>query len=266
VLQLLSDLHLRTTVFVVGQDAALAQNREWFARLGASGHEIANHSYYHEPWMHRRSEADIDDELARAEESIHAATGRKPRGFRGPGFARSDAIMRALARRGYLYDASSLPTFIGPLARAYYFRSARLTQDQRRDRMDLFGSFSDGFQSNRRHRVPVDGTCIAELPVTTMPALRLPIHVSYILYIATRSKALALAYFRTALQMCKLSGTEPSILLHPLDFLSARECPELAFFPAMDLDPHVKGTVLVAALQALAGTFDVVSMEEFAAM
>jgi peptidoglycan/xylan/chitin deacetylase (PgdA/CDA1 family) len=117
-LDLLSDLRLQITVFVVGQDAALSYNRASLAEISRAGHEIGNHSFHHEPWLHRRSDAEIDEELERAEESIALATGHRPLGFRGPGFAKSAAIFNILARRGYLYDASTLPTFIGPLARA----------------------------------------------------------------------------------------------------------------------------------------------------
>lgn len=266
VLRILADLNLRITFFIVGQDAALPQNADALAQIAAGGHEIGNHSYFHEPWMHRRTESQIDDEFARSEESIEQVTGRRTRGFRGPGFTRSSAIMQTLARRGYLYDASCLPTFIGPLARAYYFRATRLSSAEMRERADLFGSFGDGFQPNRRHRICVGGRSMVEIPVTTMPGTRLPIHISYVLYIAAIAPALALAYFRSALALCAITGTEPSILLHPLDFLTARECPELAFFPAMNLEPHAKANVVVQALSALTRAFDVVSMEEFAAM
>jgi hypothetical protein len=85
-----------------------------------------------------------------------------------------------------------------------------------------------------------------------------------VLYLATVSPALALGYFRAALGLCKLTGTEPSILLHPLDFLSGADCPELAFFPAMNLDPGVKRSVLLQALQALADDFEVLPLREVA--
>lgn len=266
VLQTLQRLRLRITFFVVGQDAALEYNRDALAQITDRGHEVGNHSYHHEPWMHRRTEHEIDDELARAEESIERATGRVPRGFRGPGFVRSQTLVDVLVRRRYLYDASSLPTFIGPLARAYYFRSAKLGLRERQERHDLYGNFADGFHSNRRHRLYSRDSALAEIPVTTMPGLRLPIHVSYVLYIATFSPGLALAYFRAALALCKMTGNEPSILLHPLDFLTIRECPELAFFPAMNLEPSVKRDVLVRVLLDLVQHYEVVSLEEFAAL
>jgi hypothetical protein len=211
--------------------------------------------------MHRRDAGAIDDELARAEAAIEGATGHHPRGFRGPGFTRSSTILEALVRRGYAYDASSLPTFIGPLARAYYFRSVSLSPEARSEREDLFGRFGDGFRPNRRHVIDVRNGSIVEIPVTTMPGFRVPIHVSYVLYLAAFSPAAALLYFRCALAACKATRTEPSILLHPLDFLSGDECPELAFFPGMSLDPGVKRHVVGEAIRMLAKGFQVVPMQ-----
>jgi peptidoglycan/xylan/chitin deacetylase (PgdA/CDA1 family) len=111
VLRLLDELGLRITFFIVGQDAALEQNREAMAALGRSGHEIGCHSLRHEPWLHLYAEDEIEHELASAEEHIEAATGHRPRGFRGPGFSLSEATLRVLERRGYRYDAT---TFRGP--------------------------------------------------------------------------------------------------------------------------------------------------------
>jgi peptidoglycan/xylan/chitin deacetylase (PgdA/CDA1 family) len=261
-LSLLQELGLRITFFIVGQDAAIAANAEPISQIGQAGHEIGNHSFHHEPWMHRRPEAEIDDELARAEESIEGATGQCPRGFRGPGFTQSAELLKTLVRRGYAYDASSLPTFIGPLARSYYFHTAKLTREAMREREDLFGRFGDGFRPNRQHRLQTPDGAIAEIPTTTFPGLRLPFHISYVLYIATISPALALAYFRTALRLCKASGTQPSILLHPLDFLTDRECPELAFFPAMALDPELKQSILRTALRMLSIQFEILPLGE----
>ena len=262
-LELLESHGLRITFFIVGQDADIAENAEALRSIPLHGHEIGNHSFHHEPWLHRRSEAEIDLELHQAENSIENATGRRPSGFRGPGFVRSDTLLRVLVQRGYLYDASSLPTFIGPLARAYYFKSTKLDKAARDERHDLFGKFADGFELNRHHRIDTESGPIEEIPVTTMPGLRLPIHISYVLYIATMSPSLAIAYFRCALELCRLTGTEPSILLHPLDFIDERECPELRFFPAMSLKADVKVGIVDKAVRMLASAFDVVPVINF---
>ena len=256
-LRVLRDLGLRITFFIVGQDAAIAANAETLRSIADDGHEIGNHSFHHEPWIHRRPQREIEAELALAEDSIERATAQRPKGYRSPGFANSSAVFGALARRGYQYDASRLPTFIGPIARAYYFRSTKLDEQQKAERADLFGSFTDGFLPNRRHLIDTPAGSLTEVPVTTFPAVRLPIHVSYVLYLATFSPALARAYFSAALFACRCAGSEPSILLHPLDFLTARDCPELDFFPAMTLDPNVKRRMLVFALEELIRNYDV---------
>ena len=47
------------------------------------------------------------------------------------------------------------------------------------------------------------------------------------------SPALARLYFQLALALCRATGSPPSLLLHPLDFLGAEDVPELSFFPGM---------------------------------
>ena len=58
-LSLLERLQLRITFFVVGQDAARAENAEPLAALARAGHEIGNPSFRHEPWMHRYPAAEV---------------------------------------------------------------------------------------------------------------------------------------------------------------------------------------------------------------
>ena len=263
VLRFLKEADLRITVLIVGQDAALPKNREALQSIAQAGHEIGNHSFHHEPWLHTRTATQIEDEIARAEEAIVKATGQRPVGFRGPGFTKSPSILRALARRGYAYDASTFPTFIGPLARAYYFRTAKLDPAAARERAGLFGRFEDGFERNRYHVIETAYGPIAEIPVTTMPGLRVPIHVSYLLYLHAVSPALAKAYFAFALQLCRLTRTEPSILLHPLDFLGAQDCPALRFFPAMNLPTETKVQVVRDSCAQLASAFTVGPLIEY---
>src|SRR2546427_7295828 len=85
VLDFLRARNLTITVFIVGQDAALDKNRELLRSIAAGGHEIGNHSFHHEPWLHLYSEERSDTELRPAEEHIERATGRRPPGFCGPG-------------------------------------------------------------------------------------------------------------------------------------------------------------------------------------
>ena len=112
----------------------------------------------------------------------------------------------------------TLPTYLGPVARAYYFWTAHLTPAQRAERKQLFGSFRDGLRPVKPYRWSLSGgRTLLEIPVTTMPVLKAPFHLSYLLYMARVSERLMMSYLRTALAVCRASGVEPSFLLHPLD-------------------------------------------------
>lgn len=263
-LEVLDSLGLSITVFVVGQDAALEKNQRALASIAKAGHEIGNHSFHHEPWLHLYSPQQVEDEIALAEEHILAATGKKPVGFRGPGYSLSPNVLDVLARRGYRYDGSTFPTFLGPLARAYYFFTARLTRAEREERKRLFGAWSEGFRPVRPYWWQVGERRLLEIPVTTMPLFRVPIHVSYLLYLRQFSRAAAGLYFRQALALCRLTGVGPSLLLHPLDFLGSDDEPDLSFFPAMRLPGKVKVEFTTRVLRLFAKQFEVLSMHEHA--
>jgi peptidoglycan/xylan/chitin deacetylase (PgdA/CDA1 family) len=264
ILGILERLGLTITFFIVGQDAAIAANKTALASIARAGHEIANHSFKHEPWLHLYSDAEIAAELDRAGDAIEAATGHRPRGFRGPGFSISKSVLEALKQRGYQYDASTFPTYIGPLARTYYFVTSRLPAEERRKRGILFGKLSDGLRPLKAYEWQLGDGPLLEIPVTTMPLIKAPFHPTYILYLAMYSTAAARQYFRTALAACRASGVEPSLLLHPLDFLGKEDKTGLDFFPAMTVPTAKKLEHMDFILRTYASRFEVLPMGAYA--
>ncbi len=134
ILDFLEKRGLKITFFIVGQDAILEKNHNAIRSIADAGHEIGNHSFNHETWLPMYPEQQIETELSRTEEQIERISGKKPIGFRGAGYSLSTTILQILTRRGYQYDASTLPTFIGPLARIYYFMTAKLTHEDKENR------------------------------------------------------------------------------------------------------------------------------------
>jgi len=265
ILAMMREKNLTITVFIVGRDADDPENHDALRAIAQAGHEIGNHSYHHEPWLHRYTAEQLHEEIVRAELAIERATGCRPRGFRGPGFSHSPATWETLASLHYLYDASSLATFIGPLARAYYLlRSPACCKEEREKRQLLFGRWREGLRPNRPYWLATSSGRLLEIPVTTIPFLRLPMHLSYLLYLSRWSESLADAYCRLALTLCRVAGVPPSWLLHPLDFLGADDAPDLGFFPAMDLPANIKLARLSRWLDWFARSFEVVPLYRLA--
>ena len=264
-LKFLQERNLNITFFIVGQDAALDKNLDALEQISEAGHEIGNHSFNHEPWLHLYSKEQLNEEFEKTENAIARFTSQKLIGFRGPGYSLSPTVLEVLAERGYEYDCSTLPTYIGPVARAYYFlASPNMSAEEKEKRKKLFGKFSDGFQSLKPYKWQIGEKSLVEIPVTTLPIFKVPIHASYVIYLSTFSKLAAKTYWKTAVQMCKLTGTQLSLLLHPLDFLSGEDAPELKFFPAMNLPIEKKLEFMSDILETFQDSFSILNMRQHA--
>jgi peptidoglycan/xylan/chitin deacetylase (PgdA/CDA1 family) len=253
--------NLTITAFIVGQDAALKKNHDLLRSIAAAGHEIGNHSFRHEPWLHLYSEKQIEAELAMAEENIERATGQTPIGFRAPGHSVSRATLLVLKRRGYLYDASTLPNYLAPLARMYYFMNGTFTVEQKRRLKLIGGTFREPIKP---YQWRIGNGTLMEIPVTTMPILKIPIHLSYLMCLRVFSSSLALQYFNVALKICQWNGVQPSLLLHPTDFLGRDDVTELPFVPGMNLPSEKKLEFVSDVLHCLSTQFTVLTVQQHA--
>jgi len=262
VLDLFDELGITLTFFVVGQDADRDENRPVLRSIADRGHEIGNHSYHHEPWLHLYSKDRIVEEFVRSEACIERATGKKTIGFRGPGFSYSQDVLQVLCDRGYQYDASTFPTFLGPIARAYYFLHSGFGKKERDQRNHLFGDWNAGFQRLRPFRWHFENGSLVEVPVTTMPWFKVPIHLSYVMYLATFSRSVAAFYFYSALNFCWLNRVQPSLLLHPLDFMGSDDETGLSFFPGMSSNAATKVQLARELLGWMSRKFECLTMQE----
>lgn len=258
IVELFGELKQSTTVFVIGADAARDDGAEAVSSFARCGHEVGNHSYEHEPWLQRYDAQRLAAEVDRTHEAIVAAGAPAPVGFRAPGYSHTPELFRLLIERGYQYDASVLPTWIGPLARYQHFRSTELSDEQREDRADLFGGFGQARWSLHPQRLRAAGGQIVELPVTTLPVARVPMHGSYLIQLYSISPRLARGYFRAAVRLCRARGVGMSMLIHPTDILDRRDAPAMEFFPGMGVAASDKVAFITWVLQTMQANFDVV--------
>lgn len=257
-------LDIKITFFVVGQDAAIEKNHKVLQSIIERGHEIGNHSFHHESWLKTYSKEKIEAEIEMAEEAIVKATGTRTNMFRGPGFSWSSDLLEVLQKRNYIFDASTLPTYISPLLRQYYFAKSNLSKEEKENRKELFGSFREGFYPLKPYIWNLKNkTKLLEIPVTTMPIFKLPFHQSYLLYISGVSNFLMKSYLRFAIFMCKITNTPPSYLLHPLDLIGGDDVPQLSFFPGMNIKSEKKLEVFETAITMLKKNFELLPMSAF---
>lgn len=102
---------------------------------------------------------------------------------------------------------------MGPVARAIFLTSKLPPEES--ERKGLYGSFRSAFGKLRPYQW---NNGLTEIPVTTMPLTRLPIHLTYLVFLASFCMPLAILYWKIALTFCRLRGVAPSILLHPTRF------------------------------------------------
>lgn len=96
-LDTLERLGVKATFFLVGEQV---QRYPYFARaIAQAGHEIGNHGFYHVN-LTLLPEAQIAEQLARAQEVITNVTGQVPRYFRPPGGQYSRAVLQAAHNLG----------------------------------------------------------------------------------------------------------------------------------------------------------------------
>jgi peptidoglycan-N-acetylglucosamine deacetylase len=74
-------------------------------QIADAGHEIAHHGYDHVA-PRQLSRADEADQLDRGSAAIERLTGRRPRGYRSPGWDLSSNSVELLSEHGFVYDSS----------------------------------------------------------------------------------------------------------------------------------------------------------------
>jgi hypothetical protein len=211
---------LPVTFFAIGSDltgkAGAAAARALRA-LVERGHAVENHSLSHRYDFSRRSEIDIRVEIEGGARAIEEAVGKRPTGFRAPGYLVSDAVFDALERAEVAFDSSVFPCPAYWAAKAAVLasmavrgkRSSSLVDDPR-VMVAPRRPYRPGkrwFQRGKRSFV--------ELPVQVTPRARLP-------FIGT---SLALGGPGLARRLARSLRDEPlvNLELHGIDFLDASD-------------------------------------------
>lgn len=263
IIDTLSELGIRATIFVVARDAEHPINRNLLTRLRAAGHDIANHSFMHEPNFGALTPEVVHEELDRSEEILADFVDSENRGFRAPAFALSKTLLVELAARGYQYDSSLFPSSVGALVNLY--DSFRYWRGLRRAPAPQYGAHGVSRYPLSPFVWQCESGSLVEIPVSTMPALRLPMHWTYLFFLAARSRKLASAYLRTSLRFMKHNNHEPVLLLHATDFIGKDDPTAPGFLPGMSITVADKLAFIRTSLRRCMHDFTLVPLAGFAA-
>jgi peptidoglycan/xylan/chitin deacetylase (PgdA/CDA1 family) len=187
-LKLFRDNGIKATFFVIGKDTKAPWKRKLVERIAAEGHEVANHTMNHVFGFRKLSRNEKETEIEACERALERITGETPVGFRAPGYDVDEDTIDILENRGYKYDSSVVPTFVYPalmLADSLLNGKPRHSHGPR-----AIWGFAP---LNPYHP---DASCIwkvsrarrriFELPVATMPVLRIPFYGTFVLTFGKR--------------------------------------------------------------------------------
>ena len=210
-------------------------------------------------------DAELEDEITVAEEAICAATGRRPTGFRG----RLQPLASG-ARAAWRGAAISTTPRRSPRSSARW--PGRITSsrrgsadEQREERQRLFGNWTRGLPADsallvavrRRMRPSPAPQRLLEIPVTTMPLFRVPIHFSYLLFLRQFSRAAAWAYWQMAMRAVPAGRRRAVAALASARFSRRRRRAGPGVFPGDAMRGAEKVTFVRSVLTDFAKRFDV---------
>ena len=173
-LELFNELNVRATFFVIGRDLERDLNG---GRRGAAllkqaltqGHELANHSYSHAYDLSTWPKARIADDL-KACDGLLRELGAAAAGFRAPGYTHNAKLLAEVARLGYTYDSSALPSPPYYLAKLGVMAWMALGGRRSHSLARGWRSFLGTVQPRRVKRLE-----LWEVPMSVSPYLRLPL-------------------------------------------------------------------------------------------
>lgn len=224
-LELFESFGIESTLFVVGRDVEEPVQRGLLEQAHARGHELGNHTFEHRYDLREHPPHVRAADIAGGERAVESVTGRRPVGFRAPGYNLDDAMLQTLAQRGYLYDSSVFacpPYYLakGAVMASLLLRGkpshSAMTKPQNmlaptRPYRPKAGQF---WRSDARSTLPL------EIPMCVVPGVRFPV-------IGTSLHLMGRAGFSAAYPLLKrYHASCLQLEFHSIDFMDATDLDE----------------------------------------
>ncbi len=258
-------LGLPVTFFLVTSDLDVPSCRTEAARTAAQGHELANHTPDHPYDLLTTPQQTMRRQVLAGQDQIQAVTGRRPVGFRAPGYGMNSQLAHLLEEAGYAYDSSLLPSPPYYAAKAVIMAGMRLTgrrsRAHRHRLATVLGPTTPYAMDLDRPWRKGKGSLL-EFPVSVLPGLRIP-------YIGT---TLTLAGPGLAHRITSLAARSRFLTIecHGIDLLDVSDLPAAgkdiaAHQPDLSIPWRTKRFILARAVQVLSQSHEFVTLAQAAA-
>ncbi len=263
-LDLFKKYNIKATFFLIGKDGEVPEKVAIIERIRDAGHEIANHTYSH-PFGFRSLSLDQQrNEIVKGEEVIHKITGKKPIGFKAPGYDMDHLLLQILHERGYSYDSSMMPTFIYPFIMRmnnvfsggiprthgpkWYWALAPnkpYTPSLRKEwRKELV---------NKKNLILFDKKKFLEIPSSVVPFFRLPFHATFAL-------RLGYFYFKLAYALNKRRNSPLVYEFHAADLADTISDQRLSHLKNFPLEKRLK--IVEKIIQKIASDYTILTTQD----
>ncbi|NOZ87444.1 MAG: polysaccharide deacetylase family protein [Deltaproteobacteria bacterium] len=214
----LDAMGIKATLFAVASD--LEKSGGSLTRLSVSGHEIANHSLYHDYRLAALPAVEIARDIKQSHEIISGVANRPVRGFRAPGYTQSPVLMATIESLGYAYDSSLFPCpsygLVKNMVRAFYRLKGRPSGSMPALFRTMFG-IRKPYRTKPSLYWKDMGQGFLEMPISVAPVTGLPV-------LGTLIATLPSLIFRAlVLAPCHAETSLVNMELHAMDFVEAND-------------------------------------------
>lgn len=212
-LELFKKFNIKATFFVNAKDLNISWKKDLIVKIAKNGHEIANHGYSHR-YFSQISFAEKKVEIEKSTTLLSQVTKERIVGFRAPGYDIDKQIFDLLEKFGYLYDSSIWPSYLSPFLKLWQrFIISKRSTGYNYSLSLMFSPIKPYFPSEKNFYWPGSRN-ILEIPVTTLPFLRMPFHFSY-LFLGKKQ------YFNFGLWLLKRRCKYLNFIFHLIDLVGS---------------------------------------------
>lgn len=216
--ELFDELGINATLFVITR--CLKSDTVTDALVGgmSAGHELASHTHNHPYDFRSLSASRIEQEITQSVVELETRVGRRPIGFRAPGYNVSSTILDCLEKQGFLYDSSIFPCPPYYLAKTVIMGTMRLFGRRSRSSMTDPRGLLAPTQPYRPHQKKfyrassTHHRSLWEIPIGVLPWSRFPIIGTSLALIGSKG-------FSAVYPMLRHSQRYLSLEFHGIDLL-----------------------------------------------